>query len=569
MKEYSGEVSTDNAHGHGYELLTRAGVDRGVVLDLGCATGGLAEPVVDLGLDYVGADIDRAALDDLAARGFEAHELDLRLDEDELFAALSAMVGGRGVAAVLLLDVIEHLVDPGPTLRAISRLPVAGDGPPRLIVSIPNVTHVDVAAKLLVGRWDLTKIGLLDDTHLRFFTDQRVRETMAESGWGEVDAYDVVNPFSDQMFPVDAPVLRPGTPLRQLLWRVRTGADGFGETYQHVRSYEHNPVSGAPAADDGRGAETDAPFLSLVVRATGTTDAGALVGDLAAQTDRDFEVVLSRDPGVDTAIASEAVGVRVRLLDDQSDWRNAAMETAAGRYVAFVDDQTRLAPHYVETVRQTAEQLPSRVVQTGVYQLGGIHPTDDGGEGSFAQVTSGLSPVDLDPLDLVSTQPLAAVALAAYAIPRQVCATTGLRFAGGPGLGQLSLFLLRAVELCGIVRSDQIVGAVDAGTVRDLGADLPYIQDDVGRAPMVIPEGAGSYLLHMRASYAALIAERDDLASRLQAADQQVGTLSSLIRERDDRLARLKADTEDLRAAHERRLATKLRRRIGPVARSI
>ena len=573
MKQYSGEFNADNAHGHGYELLTRSGVDRGVVLDLGCATGGLAEPVTDLGLDYVGADIDRAALDELAARGFEAHELDLRLEEDELFAALSSMIGGRGVAAVFLLDVIEHLVDPGPTLRAISRLPVAGDGQPRLIVSIPNVTHVDVAVKLLAGRWDLTKIGLLDDTHLRFFTDQRVRETMAESGWGEVDAYDVVNPFSDQMFPVDAPVLRPGTPLRQLLWRVRTSADGFGETYQYVRSYQHgltgDETAPAAALSGFDRADADAPFLSIVVHATGVTDAGALAGDLAAQTDQDFEVLVSRDRGVDAPHPLDAAGVRVRRLDDEPDWRNVALATAAGRYVAFVDDQTRLAPHYVEAVRRAAEQLPSRVVQTGVYQLGGISPADHGGEESFAAITSGLSPVDLDPLDLVSTQPLAAVALAAYAIPRQVHATTGLRFAGGPGLGQLSLFLLRAVELCGIIRSDEIVGAVDAGAVRDLGADLAYIQDQVGRAPMLIPEGAGSYLLHMRATHAALVAERDDLASRLHATNQQVGTLSSLVRERDDDLARLKADAEGLRAADERRLSTKLRRRIGPIARSI
>ena len=180
------------------------------------------------------------------ARGFEGHVLDLSGDEDAVHGALAALVGDRPLAAVLLLDVIEHLVDPGPLLRALARLD-AERGGVHLIASIPNVTHVDVGIKVLLGRWDLTKIGLLDDTHVRFYNERLVNETLAGGGWVEADADDVVNPFSDQLFPADAPALRPGVPIRQLLWRLRMAAAGHGETYQFVRRYVRDPRRRPPS----------------------------------------------------------------------------------------------------------------------------------------------------------------------------------------------------------------------------------------------------------------------------------------------------------------------------------
>jgi SAM-dependent methyltransferase len=573
VKQYSGEFRDDTAHGHSYQLLARAGVESGVVIDLGCATGPLAEPVSGLGLDYVGADIDRAALDELSARGFEAHELDLRLDEDALLDALSSMAAGRHVAAVLMLDVIEHLVDPGPVLRAAARLGEGGSGTPLLVVSIPNVTHVDIGAKLLVGRWDLTKIGLLDDTHVRFYTDRRVRDTLAEAGWSEVDAYDVVNPFSDQMFPVDAPVLRPGTPLRQLLSRVRATADPFGETYQYVRRYEHvvaaeasaepPPVEGAPSAS--------APVLSVIVRVTGATDGSSLVGDLVAQTDQDFEVVVSHDPSAEgpSALDDAELGVDVVRVKDEADWRNAAIAAASGRYVAFVDDRTRLAPGYVDTIRQGAEALPARVVQTSAYQLSGRSGADPVPSAPYDELVDGLSTVDLDPLDLVTTRPFGSVVLAAHAVPRAACTVTGLRFAAAAGFGPASLFLLRAVELCGIARFDRGLCAVEPGAVRELAADLLYLRDELGRDSLVLPEGAGSQLLHLREAFGLCVAEREQLAVRLAAADQQVGALSALVRQHENEVASGRASTKAQQAGHEHRLSTKVRRRIGRFARRI
>lgn len=69
---------------------------------------------------------------------------------------------------VLCLDVLEHFVDPWRMIEKISRALKQGG---LVVASIPNVRHFSVLGPLLFkGRWDYEEAGILDHTHLRFFT---------------------------------------------------------------------------------------------------------------------------------------------------------------------------------------------------------------------------------------------------------------------------------------------------------------------------------------------------------------------------------------------------------------
>lgn len=69
---------------------------------------------------------------------------------------------------VVCLDVLEHLVDPWAVLENIYARMRPGA---QVVISLPNVRYWPVSSGLLFsGRWELTKQGVLDDTHLRFFT---------------------------------------------------------------------------------------------------------------------------------------------------------------------------------------------------------------------------------------------------------------------------------------------------------------------------------------------------------------------------------------------------------------
>ena len=129
----------------------------------------------------------------------------------------------------MMLDIIEHLPDPYVVLRGIAELSwlLAADGSdaPVLVTSIPNVAHLDLAAKLVGGRWDVTPSGLLDRTHLQMFTEQRVTTDLGRFGWQECGRDDVIMEHSDQWFPLDHPLLVEGGPVHDHLRSLRSSAD--------------------------------------------------------------------------------------------------------------------------------------------------------------------------------------------------------------------------------------------------------------------------------------------------------------------------------------------------------
>lgn len=78
-------------------------------------------------------------------------------------------------------DVLEHLVDPWALLRKHRDL-LRDDG--AIVMSVPNIRHYRIVKKLLVhGAWEYTGDGILDKTHLRFFTLKSVRSMLEEAGF--------------------------------------------------------------------------------------------------------------------------------------------------------------------------------------------------------------------------------------------------------------------------------------------------------------------------------------------------------------------------------------------------
>jgi 2-polyprenyl-3-methyl-5-hydroxy-6-metoxy-1,4-benzoquinol methylase len=68
---------------------------------------------------------------------------------------------------ILLADVLEHVQQPAELLRTLMKSLRPGK---YLIVSVPNIGHVAVVKNLLLGKWDYTAAGIMDETHVRFFT---------------------------------------------------------------------------------------------------------------------------------------------------------------------------------------------------------------------------------------------------------------------------------------------------------------------------------------------------------------------------------------------------------------
>ena len=94
-------------------------------------------------------------------------------------------------------DVLEHMIDPAFALRlAQNFLAPAG----KVVASIPNVAHFPTIWRLVVqGRWEYTERGILDRTHLRFFTRQSIRQLFEETEFS-VEVLQGIN----ERFPMQA-----------------------------------------------------------------------------------------------------------------------------------------------------------------------------------------------------------------------------------------------------------------------------------------------------------------------------------------------------------------------------
>ncbi len=162
MQSYTNKSDEYFAHAR-KEILPMLPPNAGRVLELGCGAGATLGWLREIHkASYtVGIEISEAAADVAKLHADEIHWTDFEHDDIDL--------QGQKFNVILCLDVLEHMVDPWSVVdRLVTKyLEVGGT----LIVSLPNVRHYSVVLPLLFGgRWDYAKEGLLDRTHLRFFT---------------------------------------------------------------------------------------------------------------------------------------------------------------------------------------------------------------------------------------------------------------------------------------------------------------------------------------------------------------------------------------------------------------
>jgi 2-polyprenyl-3-methyl-5-hydroxy-6-metoxy-1,4-benzoquinol methylase len=167
---------------HNYHDLVRTDVtphvpkSGGTLLDLGGGTGATA--------DYLkrNGHADRIGVVDMVEPGQGGPELDFSYQGDlEDSAFIDSVIAEQGpFNLVLLLDTLEHLVDPWSLVAQLH----SGLAPGGVIVaSIPNVRNYTVILPLMFrNRWTLLDAGILDRTHLRFFVRSSAIELMTNSG---------------------------------------------------------------------------------------------------------------------------------------------------------------------------------------------------------------------------------------------------------------------------------------------------------------------------------------------------------------------------------------------------
>jgi 2-polyprenyl-3-methyl-5-hydroxy-6-metoxy-1,4-benzoquinol methylase len=140
------------------------------ILDVGAATGTLGRMCAGAGFVLHGVEPQPEWAD--LARPYYAELVCGTLD-----AVPDAFLGGHDL--VVCADVLEHMPNPAAALRRLVALQPRGC---RFIISVPNVANIWVRLNLLLGRFDYTERGILDRTHLRFYTRRTLATMLASAG---------------------------------------------------------------------------------------------------------------------------------------------------------------------------------------------------------------------------------------------------------------------------------------------------------------------------------------------------------------------------------------------------
>jgi glycosyltransferase involved in cell wall biosynthesis len=160
----------DDGSSHAVILKMLDGTPTSKILDLGSSGGLLAEKLRARGHYVVG--VDRLEVDGVRGRTDDFYVADLEY-------GIPAEVGA-GYDVVIAGDVIEHLTRPLEALRQFSQI-LQSTG--QVILSVPNFAHWYPRIRVALGLFGYDRRGILDSTHLRFFTRANLRRMIRAAGF--------------------------------------------------------------------------------------------------------------------------------------------------------------------------------------------------------------------------------------------------------------------------------------------------------------------------------------------------------------------------------------------------
>jgi GT2 family glycosyltransferase/2-polyprenyl-3-methyl-5-hydroxy-6-metoxy-1,4-benzoquinol methylase len=179
------------ARGEIIDAVVKNGLSAKRVLEIGCAGGATGKKMKEtMSVDYyVGVEICEEAA------GSARQHLDRVIVADIEKSDLMDFGLKHGNFDLLLaLDVLEHLYNPWDVLASLKKF-LKPDG--HVIASIPNIQNVTIVNSLISGRWRYESAGILDATHVRFFTMEEIEKLFSGADLSITKTEYVLNPPVD------------------------------------------------------------------------------------------------------------------------------------------------------------------------------------------------------------------------------------------------------------------------------------------------------------------------------------------------------------------------------------
>jgi len=171
------------------------------VLDVGCNSGYLGG-ISDSTNSFYGLDVSKENVAKAKKIYTSAHLYDLNI--------CRPLSWKKTFDVIVFADVLEHIVKSGRVLQFITSRYLKNDG--KVILSLPNIANWQIRLSLLFGKFRYTQAGILDETHVHFYTFETAREFAEHNGLIVTDTYSGSSVFGGilQVLPFLRSVLSTG-----------------------------------------------------------------------------------------------------------------------------------------------------------------------------------------------------------------------------------------------------------------------------------------------------------------------------------------------------------------------
>ncbi len=169
-RHYPLKQSRNSSHDYLMRLVGR----EHTILDVGCGEGFLSRELVAAGNEVIGVDLIEKPQYQDSMKAYYRCDLSQGLDPAQ------EPLRSANPDRILLLDVLEHVTRPEPVLEACRKL-LAPHG--LAIITVPNIANIAIRLSLAFGQFDYTDRGILDRTHVRFYTRKAARRLLADNGF--------------------------------------------------------------------------------------------------------------------------------------------------------------------------------------------------------------------------------------------------------------------------------------------------------------------------------------------------------------------------------------------------
>jgi 2-polyprenyl-3-methyl-5-hydroxy-6-metoxy-1,4-benzoquinol methylase len=317
----------NDAHGISLQLIGR---DK-MVLELGAAAGHVTRALKSRGNSVVAIERDGRFAEQLAGIADRVHITDLD------WLDLNKILGDEKFDVILAGDVLEHCTRPDLVLLQCHSL-LSPDG--FIVMSLPNVAHADVRLSLLTGRFEYRPTGLLDNTHLRFFTRRTIEKFVEENGFSIEEIFASTAPLGGtEIGPPDSSIPREAIEFVQ--------RDRDSTVYQYVMRLRAN---------------SEPPRFDPPTKSASETE--KLLAELSLSQEA-LSFAKSQFSGAASEAAAEAQLVQVELEAVRTEAEVARTEAEVARTEAEVT-KTEL---FVIREKLHATQAELEVLQSGNEEL--------------------------------------------------------------------------------------------------------------------------------------------------------------------------------------------------------